>query len=200
VQEALTLEALRKNVKRRYDKDEERVVGIMLARYDIVLTQRLIEECYTYWDKNSGKYFDIFWAGYGAYLPEHMESADKTILRFNGNLDRVYFDREAYIGIKDEFYKIFDTSYRDSLKLILVNYRGGELHFDESLEIDLEENLDANNRKIRDIMEFVTMECRRESTVHGIARKLRLENIKESIKGITLSEVIKAALKLATKQ
>lgn len=200
MQEALTLQTLHKSVKLRYEKDEERVVGIMLARYDLALTQKLVEECYTYWDRNSGKYLDIFWAGYGAYLPPHMESPTKTILKFAGNDDRVYFDTDAYIGIKNEFYDIFDTPYRDSLQLILVNYRDGRLHFDEAVGIDLEANLDANLRTIRDIMEFITMECRKESTVHGLARKMKLAEIKESIKGITISDVIKIALKLATKQ
>mgnify|MGYP000591644266 CR=1 FL=1 len=49
---------------------------------------------------------------------------------------------------------------KTKLQLILVNYRNGQLHFSESLKIDLEENLDPNYAKIRKIMEFVTNECR----------------------------------------
>ena len=199
MQEALTLEALRKNVKRRYDKDEERVVGIMLARYSLGMTQRIIEECYTYWDRRTARYLDIYWAGYGAYLPPHMESPTRTILKFDGNDDRVYFDLDAYIDFKDEFYNIFSSSYNDRMQLILVNYRNGKLHFDESIQIDLEENLDPNYGRIRDIMEFISMECRRESTVSALALRLKMEEIKESIKGITLSDVIKLALKVASK-
>ena len=48
-----------------------------------------------------------------------------------------------------------------NLQLILVNYRNGQLHFSESLKIDLEENLEANYAKIREIMKFVTNECHR---------------------------------------
>ena len=199
MQEALTLEKLHKNVRGRYEKDEERIVGIMLARYELGLTQRIVEECYTYWDRSTSKYLDIFWAGYGAYMPEHMESPTKTILKFKGNTDHAYFDLEAFVTIKKEFEDIFEDSYRDRLQLILLNYRDGRLHFDESMLIDLEENLDQNYLKIRDIMSFITKECRHVTNVSDLSRNMKLEEAKTAIKGITLSDVVKIGLKILTK-
>ena len=87
--------------------------------------------------------------------------------------------------------------YEDKLQLILVNYRNGQLHFSESLKIDLEENLDPNYAKIRKIMEFVTNECRSEYEVAPIAKKLKLGKLKDTFKGITLSDVINAAIGIA---
>ena len=195
--EALSITELRKKINRRYDRDEQRVVGIMLARYNMKLTQKMIEECYTYWDKNSGKLFDIFWAGYGEFLPDYLESPTKTILKFSGNRTRVYFDLDAFVEIKNEFNEVFKKPYRDKLELILVNYRDGELHFDESVKIDLEQNLDENLGRIRELMEFLTNECRAEHRVQPIARKLKCEELRDTFKGITVSDAIGIALSLA---
>ena len=194
--EALSLNELRNKIRERYDHDEERVVGIMLARYDIGITREIVDQCYQYWNLNSRKYFDVFWAGYGAYLSPAEESATKTILKYQGNEKRAYFDLEAFIEVKDQFNSTFKTAYRDRLQLILVNYRDGMLHFNESLKIDLEENLDPNYAKIREIMEFVTWECRSAHQVSSIARKLKFEHFKDIIKGVTLSDVVSTAIGL----
>ena len=59
---ALSLKLLKNRVKEKYESDEKRIVGIMLARYELSKTQRLIKENYGYWHNNTGKGFDIFWA------------------------------------------------------------------------------------------------------------------------------------------
>lgn len=195
--EALSLNELQNKIRERYDSNKQCVVGIILARYDIKTTKEIVEQCYQYWHLNSSKYFDVFWAGYGAYLSPFDESATKTILKFKGNEKRVYFDLEKFIEIKDQFNSVFKSPYKDSLQLILVNYRDGNLHFNESININLEENLDPGYAKMREIMEFVTLECRSGQDVASIARKLQLEHLKVAIKGITLSDVISAAIGLA---
>lgn len=195
--EALTLTRLHEEVRERYAHDEQCVVGIMMARYDLGVTKDIVEQNYQYWHHNTRKYFDVFWAGYGAYLPPSDESLTKTILKFPGNTQRAYFDLDAFIEIKDQFNEYFSSPYEDKLQLILVNYRNGQLHFSESLKIDLEENLDPNYAKIRKIMEFVTNECRSEYEVAPIAKKLKLGKLKDTFKGITLSDVINAAIGIA---
>ncbi len=194
--EALTLHALQSKIEERYDHDEQRVVGIMLARYDIGVTNEIVEQCYQYWHLNSRKYLDIFWAGYGAHLSSSDESPTKIVLNYRGNKNRAYFDLEAFIEIKERFNQVFKMPYKDRLQLILVNYRNGKLHFDESLKIDLEENLDPNHAKIREIVEFITTECHSEHQVTAIARKLKFEHLKDIIKGVTISDVINTAISL----
>lgn len=195
--EALTLNGLCEQVSKRYSKDERRVVGIMMARYNLGITKRIIDENYQYWHFNTKRDIDVFWAGYGRFLSSSDESATKTILRFPGNTNHVYFDLDAFIEIKGQFNECFSKPYEDKLQLILVNYREGELWFDESLKIDLEENLDENYSKIREIMEFVTNECRSEQEVASIAAKLKLGKLKGIFKGITVSDVIGTAIGVA---
>lgn len=195
--DALSLNELQSKIRDRYEHDEQRVVGIMLARYDIGITKDIVDQCYQYWNLNSRKYFDVFGAGYGAYLSPSEESVTKTMLKYKGNEKRAHFDLEAFIEIKDQFNIIFKSPYKDRLQLILVNYRDGKLHFNESVKIDLEENLDSNYAKIREIMEFVTAECRSAHQVDSIARKLKFEHFKNIIKGVTLSDVVSTAIGLS---
>ena len=88
------------------------------------------------------------------------------------------------------------------MHLILVNYYDGRLRFDESIKIDLEDNLDSNFATIRELVEFITNECAVLYDVADLARKLKTERIKDyvknQIKGITLSDVISTAIGIAS--
>ena len=198
---ALNINELNERTTQNYGPDEKRIVGIILARYDLPIVQSIIDSCYLYWYKNTNNYVDFFWAGYGEYLSPSDVTNDKIILKFDGNDTRVYYDREAFISIKNEFNKIFKKTYQDRLQLILVNYRDGGLQFDESIQIDLEENLDSNFATIRELIEYITVECANMNNVTDLAKKLRHEhfndNVRKQIKSITVSDVVGIAIGLA---
>ena len=198
---ALNINELNKRTTQNYGPDEKWIVGIILARYDLPIVQSIIDSCYLYWYKNTNNYVDFFWAGYGEYLSPSDVTNDKIILKFDGNDTRVYYDREAFISIKNEFNKIFKKTYQDRLQLILVNYRDGGLQFDESIQIDLEENLDSNFATIRELIEYITVECANMNNVTDLAKKLRHEhfndNVRKQIKSITVSDVVGIAIGLA---
>ena len=198
---ALNINELNKRTTQNYGPDEKRIVGIILARYDLPIVPSIIDSCYLYWHKNTNNYVDFFWAGYGEYLSPSDVTNDKIILKFDSNDTRVYYDCEAFISIKNEFNKIFKKTYQDRLQLILVNYRDGGLQFDESIQIDLEENLDSNFATIRELIEYITVECANMNNVTDLAKKLRHEhfndNVRKQIKSITVSDVVGISIGLA---
>lgn len=191
---ALTLESLNKKISNKYDYDEKRIVGIMLARYDIAAVRNIINDCYIYWHHNTGKYLDFFWAGYGAYLCDSEQTSTKIILNFNGNQDRAYFDLEAFITIKNKLNSKLKKQYKDRIQLVLLNYANGKLHFDQSFQIDLEENLDENYTSIREIVEWITNECHSCHDVASLIVKLKSNDIWKKIKGISCTDIIKIIL------
>jgi len=194
---ALSLEMLNESVGCKYERDEMRIVGIMLARYEPEITKKIVNENYMYWHDNTNAGFDIFWAGYGAYLPPSEQSGSKIILDFEENTNRVYYDRRAFITVKNELSYALRARYKDHIQLALVNYYDGKLHFDEAFMIDLEENLDENFASIRKIIEWLTEECRRETDVKTILAKIKQEELIKKIKGISISDVISTALGIA---
>lgn len=198
---ALNINELNERTTQNYGPDERRIVGIILARYDLPIVQSIIDSCYLYWHENTNNYVDFFWAGYGEYLSPTDVTNDKIILKFDGNDTHVYYDRQAFISIKNEFNKIFKKTYQDRLQLILVNYRDGGLQFDESIQIDLEENMDSNFATIRELIEYITFECANMDNVTDLAKKLRHEhlndNVRKQIKSITVSDVVGIAIGLA---
>ena len=207
---ALNINELNKRTTQNYGPDEKRIVGIILARYDLPIVQSIIDSCYLYWHENTNNYVDFFWAGYGEYLSPTDVTNDKIILKFDCNDTHVYYDRQAFISIKKEFNKIFKKThqdkilkkiYQDKLQLILVNYRDGGLQFDESILIDLEENLDSNFATIRELIEYITFECANMDNVTDLAKKLRHkhfnDNVRKQIKSIIVSDVVGIAIGLA---
>lgn len=95
-------------------------------------------------------------------MPWMMNSATKKILKFEGNDTRIYYDLESFISVKEQFnhYLKDKDKYKDKLQLVLVNYKKGKLRFDKYISIDLEQNLDDNYKKIREIFEYITNACR----------------------------------------
>lgn len=117
--EALNFKRLQEEVHDRYEYNEQCIVGIIFARYDLQHVQRIIEENYLYWNYNTKRYLDIFWAGYGEYLCPNDESATKKILKFEGNDTRIYYDLESFISVKEQFnhYLKDKDKYKDKLQL-----------------------------------------------------------------------------------
>lgn len=70
---ALSIDEICERVKDRYDYDESRIVGIMLARYNTQLSKQIINDCYSYWHYYADKDFDMFWLGYGEYSADDKE-------------------------------------------------------------------------------------------------------------------------------
>ncbi|MEG0864853.1 MAG: hypothetical protein RSD32_08595 [Oscillospiraceae bacterium] len=191
---ALTLDTLQERVSNKYDYDEKRIVGLMLARYDISLTQNIINDCYQYWHYNTGRTLDIFWAGYGAYLCPSDQTKSKIIMSYPGNNDRAYFDLQAFIGIKNALNDELKRKYKDHIQLVLINFEHGKLHFDNALQIDLEQNIDENYSTIREIVEWITNETRSSHDVVSLVKKLKTKNLLDKIKGISITDTVNIAL------
>lgn len=189
--EALNFKRLQEEVHDRYEYNEQCIVGIIFARYDLQHVQRIIEENYLYWNYNTKRYLDIFWAGYGEYLCPNDESATKKILKSEGNDTRIYYDLESFISVKEQFnhYLKDKDKYKDKLQLVLVNYKKGKLRFDKYISIDLEQNLDDNYKKIREIFEYITNACRNLHDVVELKERMEKDKAKRWIKGITISNV-----------
>ncbi|WP_026881737.1 hypothetical protein [Clostridium akagii] len=193
---ALSLLELDTKINEIYDFGERRIVGIIFARYNISLVKNVIDECYQYWNRNSEKGFDILWPGYGEYLPIDMESDDKKILEFSGNINRVYFDLDKFISSKKEMNLMKKVTYHDKFELLLANYHDGHIYYNENIRIDLEKNLDNHYASIRTIMEFITEESRSRSDVGSLRRKMIKEDAIKEIKGIKFSKIISTTNKI----
>jgi len=195
---AFGLQAIESEVSQRYDFDEQRIVGIMLARYSISVSKNIIDECYHYWDVNSGKTLDVFWCGYGKYLYPTSEDKKRIPLAPPIDDDGAYFDIAEFVAAKRTLNQRLKRRYNDHVHLILLNYRNGKLHYDEAFQIDLEENIDENNTKIRDLMEWIVDECETTHCVQELVKHLKVEQFFNTLRGIKVSELIEHALSAAS--
>lgn len=193
---ALSLSELDKKINEIYDFGEKRIIGIMLARYNISLVKHIVNDCYGYWHGNSEKGFDIFWPGYGEYLPPDMECGGRKILDFEENENRVYFDLNKFISSKKEISSFGKIKYKDKFEILLVNYYDGHIHYDRYIRIDLEKNLDNNYASIREFIEFITEQCRSINDIDSLRRKIISKDIKKQIKGINFSKAISTTNKV----
>ncbi|BCJ96569.1 hypothetical protein acsn021_41380 [Anaerocolumna cellulosilytica] len=191
---ALSFDELSRRLSERYEYGERRIIGLMLARYDIPIINEIISSCYQYWHKNSGRDFDLFWAGYGEYLWPDKSSPTQFAVNFHGNSTGVYFDLDAFISCKTELNQHKKLIYKDKFELILLNFYDGKIHFDEHVRIDLEKNLDEHYASIREVMEYITDECRAEHDVVSLNRKLLANKFWDTVKGVKFSDVVNTAL------
>ena len=192
---ALDVKQMQKEAKKLYS-GEQRIVGIILARYNMTLVKTIVDSEYFYWHHNSSKYFDIFWAGYGENKFSDFK-ATQTQLECKENDTGVFFDLEAFINCKRKLASIKGFHYNDEPVLVLVQYDRDRIKFEEFIRIDLEKNLDEGNRFIRNIMEFLTNECAAKSSVEELSKSLKKRTFFETIKGVEASDVISTILGIA---
>lgn len=185
---ALNFDLLKKKIEERYDCDERRIVGIIIARYGTELTEKVVGECYLYWNKNTNTQLDVYWAGYGEYLMPNDQDCNKKILDFSGNDNRVYFDLDAFICIKNKLNDSIREKCTDGMELVLANYYNGELHLSEAFKISLGNDL----IEIKENMEWITNECMSEYDVKSLLNKWKWKKTLRKIKGITLSDMLTA--------
>ena len=189
--QALNIAKIKEIAKKRYAYDEERIVGILLARYTNDRIADLVANYYPYWDKNTWEYFDVFWAGYGEYLSKYEEGEGKIILKFRDNKKNVYFDEKAFVRVKNKINQIYPRKkYKDGVELILVNYRQGQLYFEESMRIILDHFSDYGFDSIGDCFECITEECKRFSTVQEIKIALNKKKIWTTVKKINIFDIV----------
>lgn len=181
---ALTLKDIESIVKRRYDHGEKRIVGIMLARYDIKAVQHIMDESLLYWDYKTNRAFDIFWCAYGEYAVPKGTIAVKGIDHF------AHFDISKFISCVKELDDLVAGSYNDHIQLLLVNYYDGRLHYNESVRIDLEKNFGVDSSDAREYMNWLLTKCESQNDIKSLLLRLGAEEIKLRLKGITPSDII----------
>ncbi len=171
---ACSLDTIKYKLSSKYEDGEECIIGIMFARYDITLSQGMINECYQYWHELAGMGFDMFWIGYGEYGCE--DNNYKTIeMTFPGNNTYNYFSTREFIDSVREIKSLTRDKwkYNDKIQLMLVNCKDGKIDLSKIIAIDLEKNLGENNSNLRQLVYNIIEYSRSYSDVREIKPLLR---------------------------
>ena len=195
---ACNFNEIKKELQYRHDFGESCIVGIMFARYEIELTQEIINECYQFWHKWSGKKFDMFWVGYGEYAYFDPTDTNKISMTFPGNDTNNYFDMDEFIDSVRFFSMQTDQKwmYSDKLQLMLINYSHSKLRFNEYITVDLEENLDMYHSNIRQLVTDIINKTESMTDVKQIAKSMRTDRFWQAIRGVSVSDIISIATSL----
>lgn len=130
---ALNKSEIDKKVQERYERDEQRIVGLMMVRYS-GNNKAYVDDNYNHWHSITNKNFDIFWPGYGKYGSEK-----DLILNTDNNDKRVFFDNRSFIEVNNTLkrkIKKFNPNDGGPI-LILLNYRNGALDYSQALVVNL---------------------------------------------------------------
>lgn len=194
---AVDIKEIESMLSKKYDYDERKIVGIMLARYNTSIAKSLINECYDYWDVNAGKAFDVFWCGYGKYMYLSQEESDESSIM---PLDKIickngdFFDLVSFTKSKTKLNQYLRKPYQDHIELVLINYYNGRLHYDELFQIDLEKYSNGNFTIIRELMEWITSQCSSVHDVRKIEKQFQRWHFVNTLHDITLLDWIKEIL------
>jgi hypothetical protein len=184
------------NKARELYAGEQRVIGIMLARYTMNLVKNIVDSEYIYCHYNSGREFSILWAGYGDYVYTNFKPT-QIPLDCPVNKTGVYFDLNAFIKCKDSLKDLKGFHYNDEPALVLLQFDRTHFDFNKYVRIDLEKNKDDSNRFIRNIMEIIINECKSKHCLEDISRSIKKWKLFRDIKGIEASDAISTILGIA---
>lgn len=198
---ALDYSKLESECGKRYAKYESRVTGIILAPYTHPYIKDLVDKFYQHWDINTNKDFDLFWAGYGAYLQETEEKDEKIILNFSNNRKRVYYDAEAFRSITEKVYANLDKNNQNNMQIVLTNCVYGDLNFDNVIILELKREhhgYDEEIIRIDEIIRRITQQCRSANNIDQVRDEIRKYEFSGWIKDLKISDVFTAASSVIT--
>ncbi|MGG5316403.1 hypothetical protein [Enterococcus sp. AZ072] len=131
--------SMQEHLKLYEDKRSSKMFGIMFARPHS-LNAQFVKDNYQYWNEFSGKDFDIFWAGYGAYY--NKDDRDKMSLisvEVDGLPKDLQFDINAFLRVKEEIKDVIPAfKYKDTYPtLVLVDYKKGKICYEDAIILNL---------------------------------------------------------------
>ena len=173
-----------------YPKD--RMIGILFARYDTNL--ELIQPNYTFWNSITSNHFDIFLAGYGAYIQRDKQTSQKKIIDFlDENTNSIYFDNDAYISIINKLKKeVKSFKYDDSGPLlVLFDVKSGKIEWNNPLFIKMKlpssDNYDYARALIYKLSELTT----RFNSILDIWTELKIFEIRKKVTlSVSFSDIL----------
>ncbi|AGF56871.1 hypothetical protein B0P06_004848 [Clostridium saccharoperbutylacetonicum] len=178
--EALDFDKMKKEIADRDYYCKEQLVCVLMARYSISEIEKVINDNYFYWDRNSGKGLDIYLPGYGEYICPDVLKKGQIILKFDSNDTRVYFDGEAFILFKDELSnKIEKFKYKDRMQMLIFNCNDNRLDFKDVVEIDF--SVDSKKygfENINEFMEEIVIYAKKYTKTKELVDELRKKRIK----------------------
>lgn len=149
IKEINTMEKL---LKTKYGNSRQpRMVGIMFARPNSN-NKQFIQDNYQYWNDSSGNFFDIYWAGYGAYYNEDDSIKKKfETISVNELNYKLQFETKAYVETKRIISKYIPSLYTHDGEpiLILTNYIKGKIDYENAIALKLtDDKANINNSTI----------------------------------------------------
>ncbi|WP_270693121.1 hypothetical protein [Enterococcus malodoratus] len=186
---ALNLETIN-NTAKKYKND--RLIGILIARYDT--NKDLIAPNYELWNSLTGKHLDVFLAGYGSYISPDETNDRKKIIEFTEpNVNRVYFDTDAFVSIIRKLEQnVKKYNFKDtSPVLILLNVKNGKIIWKENLVVALMNDKKPVPFSMNSIMTKVSKLTEKYNSIYEISNELTFHSInaKHSLPEISISDL-----------
>lgn len=166
----MSLKNIEDNCRYLYGNDEKRIVGVVIARYDINDVKNMISEQFDFWHAYSGRDFNVFWLGYGAYTSPTRPGQRKV--DYITSIPSVIFDVNEFAAGIHLLEKRVHYHYRDGFGIFLCNFHDGEIHFDESMYFDLTRLLGEQSYKYRVLVSDIVFQCTQYDDVTKIAVNL----------------------------
>lgn len=176
----------------RYEKDESRIVGIMIARYGIDDVQDMIKKHYDYWHFRTGRTLDVFWLGYDKCAAIYQDG--QKVVEGMPRTCPMIFDVNAFISGLDRLQRITKFQYREGIGIVLCNYHHGQVHFDESIYIELTRMVERNDYQFRQYMQNLIDMCTRSCQVEEIGLQLLLKQTAKGINDIRISDIVQMGI------
>lgn len=187
---ALTLDDIRKECKEKYEEGERRIIAVMVARYTDENSQQMIQHQYEYWHYWSRNRFIMFWLGYGGYN-SNPDKPGQYLLGNIGEVPSVYFDHKVFVEGVEELTQVSGLRRGDNIGILLCNYYGGEVHFDESAYFNIDYMTNKKNREMLHRFSIDLMDkCAKNESVTEVVKSLRIESVVYRLMDIRITETL----------
>lgn len=173
----------------KYHEYPNRIIMIVLARFDLDEVKTIIRKHYKYWHEVTGERIDFFWLGYGVRQTPSVYYGEPAEDFLRG----IRFDNHTFVKDTTRLGRLAGFDFGDEIGLLLLDCNRGSVRYDKSLYLNIEALVHQEvDTKLKKFFNFLIRVCSEKECIEDVKTELKAQHAIYSLGDITISDVISA--------
>ena len=187
---AKNLDEILNDLSKKHSVGEEYILGIVQAQYTKENVKKIIKDYYNIWDKQSGKFIDFYWLGYGKYLPDREQTDDKIILDYPFNNSNKYYDEDKYVEGLSAIKQLTGKDFH-GINLFLFQCEGDKIIGSrKALRINISKLIKKDIENLEQYVDCVFKTAKTATDLQEFKKRYNFISLREGLKQINIIELI----------
>ena len=173
-----------------YSKYQQRIIIIVLARFDLDDVKAILRRHYRYWNAITGKDIDFFWIGYSAGNTHDKSKSENQ----KDLIEHFEFDNASFIKDMKRLEKLTDIHFKDELGLLLLDCYQGNIRYDKHIYLSIEKLAhQEGDTNLKKFFSYLIKVCGGGVCLDNVEKKVKLKWLVYNLREVSFSNILSIA-------